>query len=49
MIRNSVVLPQPDGPRKQTSSPGSIVRSIDLSATKLPKVLLMPSVEPQLR
>ena len=43
MIRSNVVLPQPDGPRKQTSSPASIVRSIDFSATKVPKVLFMPS------
>src|SRR5438045_4158709 len=43
MIRSSVVLPHPDGPRKQTSSPDSIVRSIDFSATKSPNSLWMPS------
>ena len=42
MMRSSVVLPQPDGPTKQTSSPRSIVRSTDCSATKLPKALWMP-------
>src|SRR6186713_1215339 len=44
MIRNSVVLPQPEGPRKHTSSPGWMARSIFCSATKLPKALWMPSI-----
>ncbi len=39
MIRSSVVLPQPDGPRKHTSSPGWMTRSIDFSATKSPNAL----------
>ncbi len=39
MIRSSVVLPQPEGPRKQTSSPGWMTRSIDFSATKSPNAL----------
>src|SRR5512147_623583 len=43
MMRSSVVLPQPEGPRKHTSSPGGITRSIDFSATKSPKALCTPS------
>src|ERR671923_2340151 len=43
MIRRSVVLPQPEGPRKQTSSPGSTDRLTSRSATKPPKCLETPS------
>ncbi len=43
MIRSSVVLPQPDGPTKQTSSPALIARSTDCSATKPPNALWIPS------
>ena len=44
MIRSNVVLPQPEGPTKHTISPAVIVRSIDCSATKLPKALCTASM-----
>src|SRR5581483_4395415 len=37
MARRSVVLPQPDGPRKQTNSPSRTSSEIDFSASNLPK------------
>ncbi len=42
MMRNSVVLPEPDGPSKATSFPLGTTRSTLLSALKAPKVLVMP-------
>ena len=39
MIRKSVVLPQPLGPRKQTSSPGSMASVTSRSATKRAELL----------
>ena len=39
MIRSRVVLPQPDGPRKQTNSPLPVSRSIAFSAVKAPNAL----------
>ena len=36
MARSRVVLPQPDGPRKQTNSPSAISRVISPSAVKSP-------------
>src|SRR5262245_26282137 len=42
MMRSSVVLPQPDGPRKQTNSPCATARSMSSSAVKLPNCLRMP-------
>src|SRR5205814_3110323 len=41
MIRSSVVLPQPEGPRKQTNSPFAIARSMSCSAVNAPKSLRM--------
>src|SRR6476659_7592158 len=41
MIRSSVVLPQPEGPRKQTNSPLRMPRSISCRAVKPPKSLRM--------
>src|SRR5580765_176631 len=41
-MRSKVVLPQPDGPRKQTNSPCSIVRSMSESAWKVPNDFRMP-------
>src|SRR5436190_18518668 len=41
ITRSSVVLPQPDGPRKQTNSPASMARLTSSSATTLPKRLPM--------
>src|ERR671923_1451235 len=43
MMRRSVVLPQPEGPRKQTSSPCATERLTSRRATKPPKVLQTPS------
>src|SRR5438105_5485030 len=43
MMRSKVVLPQPEGPRKVTSSPRSTASPIVSSAVKRPKVLRMPS------
>ena len=40
-MRSSVVLPQPEGPRKQMSSPGCTARLTPFSATKLPNSLRM--------
>ena len=37
MMRSSVVLPQPEGPRKQTNSPLWMSRSIASSAVNVPK------------
>src|SRR5437868_1515404 len=39
MMRSSVVLPQPEGPRKHTSSPRFTSRLTPLSATKAPNSL----------
>ena len=36
MARSSVVLPQPEGPRKQTNSPSAISRLISPRAVKSP-------------
>src|SRR6266850_272936 len=41
MMRSSVVLPQPEGPRKQTNSPLRTPRLTSFSATKSPKRLWM--------
>src|SRR5215510_1125472 len=43
MIRRRVVLPQPDGPRKQMNSPGATVRLTPRRAMKRPNFLAMPS------
>src|SRR5580765_2373700 len=43
MMRSKVVLPQPDGPRKQTNSPRSIARWMSRSAWKPPNDFRMPS------
>ncbi|MNT35914.1 hypothetical protein D3C72_1719640 [compost metagenome] len=40
IARSRVVLPQPEGPRKQTNSPCSMAREISLRAWKAPKCLL---------
>ena len=42
MARSSVVLPQPEGPRKQTSSPLAMSSETSFSAVKLPKRLTRP-------
>ena len=42
MMRSSVVLPQPEGPRNTISSPRATASEIDFSASKRPKVLRMP-------
>src|SRR5918993_1280288 len=42
MMRRSVVFPQPEGPRKQTNSPGVISRSTSFSAVKAPKFFEIP-------
>src|ERR1700682_4413400 len=41
ITRRGVVLPQPDGPRRQTTSPAATVRSTLRTATKLPKRLVI--------
>ena len=41
-MRSAVVLPQPDGPSRLTSSPGSIARSNDSSAAAPANVLRIP-------
>jgi hypothetical protein len=43
MMRNVVVLPQPDGPSSASISPPSIVCVIGRSAWTEPKLLLIPS------
>src|SRR6185295_18502100 len=43
MMRSRVVLPQPDGPSKQTNSPWATDRLTSRRATKLPKCLETPS------
>src|SRR5262245_27346519 len=43
MMRRSVVLPHPLGPRKQTNSPGSTDSVTSRSATKAPNFLTTPS------
>src|SRR5258706_2813484 len=43
MMRSSVVLPHPDGPRKQTNSPCATSRRMSRSAVKAPKSLRIPS------
>jgi len=40
VIRRVVVLPHPDGPRNETSSPSSMVSEKSLTATWSPKLLL---------
>ena len=44
MARSSVVLPQPDGPRKQTNSPGKISREMSFSAVNAPNCLVSRSI-----
>ncbi len=44
MARKSVVLPQPDGPRKQTNSPRLTSRSMSFRAVKVPKRFDKPSM-----
>src|SRR4051794_9973372 len=41
IIRSVVVLPQPDGPRRQTTSPAATVRSASFTAVKEPKFLVI--------
>ena len=43
MMRRSVVLPQPDGPRKHTNSPCATSSRMSRRAMKAPKSLRMPS------
>src|SRR4026209_1048590 len=43
MIRSSVVLPHPDGPRKQRNSPCATSSRMSRSAVKAPKSLRIPS------
>jgi hypothetical protein len=38
MARSSVVLPQPEGPRKDTNSPAATARLTRCSAWKVPKL-----------
>jgi hypothetical protein len=40
IMRSVVVLPQPEGPRRQTTSPGATDRSASLTAVKSPKLLV---------
>src|SRR5437879_4555071 len=40
IIRKVVVLPQPDGPRRQTTSPAATERSTSFTATKVPNFLV---------
>src|SRR5437016_3347820 len=40
IIRSVVVLPQPEGPRRQTTSPAATERSTSLTATKAPNFLV---------
>ena len=40
MIRSVVVLPQPEGPSRQTTSPGATARSTSRTAVKAPKRLV---------
>src|SRR5260370_37403279 len=40
IMRKVVVLPQPDGPSRQTTSPAATSRSTSRTATKLPKRLV---------
>src|SRR5687768_2441571 len=43
MMRSSVVLPQPEGPSRQTNSPWATDRLTSRRATKAPKCLETPS------
>src|SRR5436189_5043743 len=43
MMRSSVVLPHPEGPRKQTNSPCATSSRMSRSALKAPKSLRIPS------
>src|SRR5688500_14592137 len=43
MMRSSVVLPQPEGPRRQTNSPWATASVTSRKATKAPKCLETPS------
>ena len=40
MMRNSVVLPQPEGPKSATNSPDSMSKLTSRRALKVPKSLL---------
>ena len=40
IMRSVVVLPQPEGPSRQTTSPAATERSTSLTATKLPNFLV---------
>ena len=42
MARSSVVLPQPEGPRKQTNSPSVISSEMSSSAVNAPNFLVSP-------
>ena len=44
IARSSVVLPQPDGPRKQTNSPGKISREMSFSAANAPNCFVSRSM-----
>ena len=44
IARSRVVLPQPDGPRKQANSPSAIVRDTSFSAVKAPNFLVRCSI-----
>src|SRR5438552_232761 len=41
IIRNVVVLPQPEGPSRQTTSPAATFRSASRTATKSPNFLVI--------
>src|SRR5215510_6924277 len=42
MMRSRLVLPEPEGPRRATSSPVGTVRLTSFTATKEPKALVTP-------
>ncbi len=44
IARSSVVLPQPDGPRKQTNSPGKISSEMSFSAANAPNCFVSRSI-----
>src|SRR3970282_1677774 len=49
MTRGSVVLPQPEGPRRVKSSPSSMAKLARLTTTLAPKRLVSPRTEIRIR
>src|SRR5262245_4924447 len=49
MMRRRLVFPDPEGPRRATSSPVGTVRLTSLTATKAPKVLVTPRTSMDIR